>query len=142
MCKLLENLKFCLKNRFSEKMTKLRIWIFVPKINNLLSFLCIDFLLDFQFSRQKLSKFNCFQFLIILFWIKITIFGAKIQIIQVIFFPLKILINHAFLARKFKFRNLDFLEIEFLDILWFSNSVLAYFTYSCIDVISEIFLQS
>ena len=45
----------------------------------------IDFLLDFEFSRQKLSKFNYFHFLIILFLIKITILGAKIQIIQVIF---------------------------------------------------------
>jgi len=42
-----------------------------------------DFLLDFEFPRQKLSKFNYFQFFKILFLMKITIFGAKIQIIQV-----------------------------------------------------------
>ena len=65
------------KNQFLEKMTKLWIWIYVPKINDLLWFLYIDILLDFEFSRQKLSKFNYFQFLI-----KITIFGAKNQIIQ------------------------------------------------------------
>ena len=50
---LLENLKFCPKNQFSEKMTKLWIWIFLPKINDLLRFLYIDFLLDFEFSRLK-----------------------------------------------------------------------------------------
>ena len=39
-------------------------------------FSCINFPLDFEFSRQKWSNFNYFQFLIILFLIKITIFGA------------------------------------------------------------------
>ena len=44
------------KNQFLEKMTKLLIWIYVPKlkINDLLWFLYIDILLDFKFSRQKL----------------------------------------------------------------------------------------
>ena len=51
----------------------------------LLGLLYINFLLDFECWRQKLSKFNNFQFLMILFLVKITIFGAKIQIIQVIF---------------------------------------------------------
>ena len=45
----------------------------------------IDFLLDFEFSRQKFSKVNYFQFLMIVFLIEMSIFGAKIQIIQVIF---------------------------------------------------------
>ena len=43
------------------------------------------FLLDFEFSRQKFSKVNYFQFLMIVFLIEMSIFGAKIQIIQVIF---------------------------------------------------------
>ena len=57
----------------------------MPKINDLLWFLYIDFLLDFEFSRQKFSKVNYFQFLMIVFLIEMSIFGAKIQIIQVIF---------------------------------------------------------
>ena len=40
------------------------------------------FLLEFEISRQKLSKFNNFLLLLILFLNKIMIFGAKIQIIQ------------------------------------------------------------
>ena len=38
------------KKQFSEKMIKLWIWIFVPKVKDLLWF----YRLDFEFSRQKL----------------------------------------------------------------------------------------
>ena len=58
---LSENLKFCPKNQFSEKMKK--IWIFVPKINDLWWFLYIDFLLDFEFSPKivKIQLFSIFD---------------------------------------------------------------------------------
>ena len=64
---LSENHILCPKIHFLAKMTKLWIWIFVPKINDFMWFLYIDFLLDFEFSRQKWTKFNHFQFLIIFF---------------------------------------------------------------------------
>ena len=41
------------------------------------------FLLEFEFSRQKLSKFNNFLILLILFLNKIMNFGEKIQNIHV-----------------------------------------------------------
>jgi len=87
---LLENLKFCPKISVSRKNDKIVNLNFFAKNNDLLGFLYIDFRLDFEFSRlQKVSIFNFFQFLIIMFLVKIImIFGAKIQIIQVIF-PLK-----------------------------------------------------
>ena len=90
----------------------------------LLGLLYINFLLDFECWRQKLSKFNNFQFLMILFLVKITIFGAKIQIIQVIFsfknsqklwlFSLKIQIqNFEFFFLKIECSDLicDFLTV-------------------------------
>ena len=43
--------KILSKKWIVRKMTKLWIWIFLPKINNLLRFLYIDFLLEFEFSR-------------------------------------------------------------------------------------------
>ena len=67
---LLENPKLCPKINFQKK-------DFMPKIDKLLWFLCIDFSLDFEFSRQKLSKFNNFQFFFLVSN-KITIFGEKI----------------------------------------------------------------
>ena len=67
---LSENLKLCPKHQFSEKsqwffcdfetLISIRIWIFTPKI----------------------VKIQHFQLLLILYLHKITIFGAKIQIIQ------------------------------------------------------------
>ena len=50
-------------------------WIIVIMIHWLL--------LEFEFWRQKLFNFNNFQLLLFLCLHKITIFGAKIQIIQV-----------------------------------------------------------
>ena len=53
----------------------------------------------------------------VLFLIKITIFGTKIQIIQVIF-PLKILKYHGFFSLKNQIQNFwIFLKIEFSDII-------------------------
>ena len=43
--------KILSKKWIVRKMTKLWIWIFLPKINNLLRFLYIDFLVEFEFSR-------------------------------------------------------------------------------------------
>ena len=92
---LLENLKLCPKIQFSGKMTKLSIWIFALKISELLRLLNIDFLSYFEFSRQKLSKF---KFL-----------ARKFNLFRQ-FLHLKILRNHDFLAKKFKFRILNFSE--------------------------------
>ena len=61
------NLKFGAKNEW--------IWVILK----------LWFQLEFEFSRQKLPKFQDFQFFQFLFLIKIMIFGAKIQIIQGIF---------------------------------------------------------
>ena len=43
LCTLLEKLKLCPKIEFSEKLTKLWIWIFVPKINQLLWLWNVDY---------------------------------------------------------------------------------------------------
>ena len=74
-CKKISN---CVQKSIFKKVTKLRIWIFAPKINELLSFWYIVILLDFEFSRQKLTIFKDFQLLLIFYWHKITIFGVKI----------------------------------------------------------------
>ena len=72
----------------------------------LVGILYYNFPLDFEFWRQKLSKFNYFQFLIVLFSNKITIFGAKIQIIQA-FFPLKKIKNYGILCFKIHLQKFE-----------------------------------
>ena len=52
---LLEHPKLCPKIQFSEKWTKLWIWIFVPKMNKLLWFWCIYFCQNFNFHAIKVN---------------------------------------------------------------------------------------
>ena len=118
---LLENLKLCPK---VQKITKLWIWIFVPKSNEFIVIIKHWFLLEFEFSRQKLSKIKNFQLLLILYLHKITIFGAKIQIIQVTL-PFKNSQNHSFAVRKIDSHNFEFFwKLHFLhNLRFFLNSV-------------------
>ena len=100
------------KNSIFGKITKLWIWIYVPKINEFIVTIIHWFLFGFEFSRQKLSKFNNFQLLLILYLHKITIFGAKIQIIQVI------------LTCKYSQKSLIFsskIQIQNFEFFWRSN---------------------
>ena len=78
------NLKLCPKIRFSENWQNCQFEVWCQKWM-ILSDLKLWFQVEFEFSRQKLQKFQDFQFFKILFLIKIMIFGAKIQIIQGIF---------------------------------------------------------
>ena len=69
------------KIQFSDEITKLIIWIFL-QVSELLWFAIHWVVLEFEFSRHKMSsKLNNFQLLLTLSFLKITIFGAKIQII-------------------------------------------------------------
>ena len=73
---------------------------------------------EFEFSCQKWSKKNQQFFCWFCNLHKITIFDAKIQIIQVKL-ALKIPKNHCFLAQKIKIHNFEFfLKIEFFDTIW------------------------
>ena len=73
---LLENLKICPKIQLSEKVTKIVNLSFRAKNQSIIVIMIHWFLLDF-------FEFKNFQIFLILHLHKVTIIGAKIQIIQV-----------------------------------------------------------
>ena len=76
------------------------------------------FLLEFELSRHKLSKSSIFQFFVIFCLDQITIFGAKIQIIQVNLAFKKISKIIAFLLKMSKSQFWIFLKIDFWETIW------------------------
>ena len=68
------------KNSIFRKITKLWIWIFVPKMNDFLVIMIRWFLLEFEFSRQKLSKFNIFNYCWFCTYIKSRFLARKFKL--------------------------------------------------------------
>ena len=75
---LLENLKLCPKIQFSEKITKLWIWNFVPKINQSINLLISN---RFWIFTPKMVKIQQFSVIVDSVLTQNHDFGAKIQII-------------------------------------------------------------
>ena len=105
------------KNSIFRKVSKLWIWIFMPKMNAFIVMMVHWFLLEFEFSRQKWSKCNIFNYCWFCTYVKSRFLARKPNIWNVS----KII---SFLTQKFNFAMLNLSENWiFGHNLRFSNSV-------------------
>ena len=108
----------CVQKFNFQKVKKILIWILGQKLMIYSDFLYIDFLyVWFWILRQTLSKFNNFWFFKIFILDKITIFGAKIQLIQAVF-ACKNCKKSWLFSLKLQIQNFDLFLKEFLDTIW------------------------
>ena len=68
------------KNSIFEKITKLWIWIFVPKWMIFLVIMLHWFLLEFENTKKKWSKFNIFNYCWFCTYIKLRFLARKINL--------------------------------------------------------------